>query len=91
MVNYGSKTLCERVVYMDENKNPSEMLEEFNKLYLRYRRSLFRIVYIEVDDVQLTEDIVQEIFYEAWRHLETLLNHPNKKVWLYHVAKYKIM
>ena len=91
MVNYGSKTLCERVVYMDENKNPSEMLEEFNKLYLRYRRSLFRIVYIEVDDVQLTEDIVQEIFYEAWRHRETLVNHPNKKGWLYHVAKYKIM
>lgn len=76
---------------MDENSKPSEIQAEFDKLYLKYRRSLMRAVFLEVNDADTAEDIVQDIFYEAWRHRETLANHPNKKGWLYHVAKYKIL
>ena len=75
---------------MDENRKPSDVQKEFARLYLEYRPKLMHIVFLTVNDVHLAEDIVQDIFYEAWRHREALVNHPNQKGWLYRALQYKI-
>lgn len=75
---------------MDENRKSSDIQEEFDRLYLEYRPKLMQLVFLTVNDEYLTEDIVQEIFYEAWRHREKLVHHPNQSGWLYRATQYKI-
>lgn len=42
-------------------------------------------------DKGLVEDVVQETFYEAYRKIDMLMEHPNVMGWLYTTAKHKRM
>ena len=75
---------------MDENRNPSKMQEELDKLYLEYRPKLIQIVLNSFNDRNLAEDVVQEVFYEACRKKDIFDKHPNKMGWLYRVTGYKV-
>lgn len=75
---------------MDENREPSKVREEFDRLYLEYRQKLQRLVLTKIKDPYLAEEVVQEIFYEAWRHYAVVSVHESQEGWLYQTAWYKI-
>lgn len=75
---------------MDENREPTEVHEEFDRLYLEYRQKLLQLVMTQIKDPYLAEDVVQEVFFEAWRHYPVFSVHANQEGWLYQTAWYKI-
>ncbi len=75
-----------------ENPMDGEKRRLFDSLYLECRVKLFNYVNYAMNhqDVVVAEDIVQECFYEAWRKMDELLEHPNPGGWLMNAAKYKL-
>lgn len=61
-----------------------------SKLYFEMYTEIFQFVIGYCGDKYLTEEIVQEVFYEAWRHAEKLEEHENPRGWVYNTAKYKM-
>ncbi len=62
-----------------------------SELYLEMYTEIFQFVIGYCRDKHLTEEVVQEIFYETWRHAEELEVHENRRGWVYNTAKYKMM
>lgn len=61
-----------------------------SKLYREMYIEIFQFVIGYCRDKHLTEEVVQEVFYEAWRHAEKLKVHENRRGWVYNTAKYKV-
>lgn len=75
---------------MNEMRSSSENRREFDRLYLEYRLQLIQYVVATINDRDIAEDIVQEIFYEAMRRHKAFEEHPKQIGWLYKAAGYKI-
>ena len=43
--------------------------ENFLKTYDKYASSIFRHIFFRVSDKNLAEDLTQETFFKAWRHV----------------------
>lgn len=63
----------------------------FDKLYTEMFPYVLRTINHYVYNVKEAEDIMQETFLEAYRHLDKLLVHENPKGWLLVTARIKVM
>lgn len=61
-----------------------------SELYLEMYTEIFQFVIGYCRDKHLTEEVVQEVFYEAWDHAENLEVHANRRGWVYNTAKHKM-
>ncbi len=52
---------------------------------------IFRFSLAYCRNKQLAEEAVQEVFYQAWRHVDILAVHENKRGWIYKTARNEIM
>lgn len=62
----------------------------FNKLYNESFYNLRMYVRKQICDSSMVDDVLQEIYYEAFRHIEDLMIHENYIGWLYKTAENKI-
>ncbi len=65
--------------------------KKFNELMRKMYDKIYLFVGKNCSDREFVEDVVQETFYEAYRKMDILLEHPNQIGWLYETAKYKRM
>lgn len=75
---------------MSKKRDSRIVQGEFDKLYLEYKPKLMKFVSASIEDKSITEDIVQETFYEALRKFDVFRKHPHQIGWLYKAAGYKI-
>ncbi len=68
--------------------NPERFFEE---KYLSLYEPLFRFIYQLCKDENAAEDLVQEVFLQAWKEKEKLSVHPNPDGWFYLTARNKTM
>lgn len=61
-----------------------------SELHYEMYKEIFQFVNGYCKDKYLTEEVVQEVFYEAWRHAEELEVHEKPHGWVYNTAKYKM-
>lgn len=60
-----------------------------NQICVEMYDEITRFMKYYVHDERILDDIVQETFMEAYKHIDTLVDHPNYKGWLYNTAKFK--
>ncbi len=70
-------------------KNNRKMEDYFNQLYLNTYQGLRRYVQRMSADGEMVDDIMQEVYLEAFRHIDDLVTHENSIGWLYKTAEYK--
>ncbi|WP_019119622.1 sigma-70 family RNA polymerase sigma factor [Brevibacillus massiliensis] len=58
----------------------------FEGLMSEYGDKILQLVYLNVKDRTIAEDITQEVFISAYRHLETFRGESSYKTWLYRIA-----
>lgn len=61
--------------------------EAFRQLFERYSRPVISFVYDMVGDRALAEDLTQETFVRAYRHLGSLREESKFSTWLFSIAK----
>ena len=71
------------------NKKVQEEL--FRKLYDQTYTGLRRFVQYRSRNLHMTDDILQEIYLEMFRHIDELVVHQNQIGWIYKTAEFKIM
>lgn len=74
---------------MDMDKETKDKF--FNELMEMAYDKIFTFVSRGESDLEFAQDVVQETFYEAYRKIELLMEHPNQMGWLYSTAKNKKM
>jgi RNA polymerase sigma factor (sigma-70 family) len=67
------------------------VIKRFEKTYKENRGTLLRYIRSKVSSLEEAEDILQEVFYQAVRHQNTLVPINNIMSWLYRTAKNKII
>lgn len=60
--------------------------DTFERLYRRYARSVYNLVLRSVRDPQDAEDLCQEVWYKAQRHLPSLRDPESFPSWLFRIA-----
>ena len=70
-------------------KEEAEQL--LGKLFGEMYDEIFQFALTYLRNKQLAEEAVQEVFYQAWCHADTLAEHENKRGWIYNAAKNEIM
>ena len=60
--------------------------ERLEKMIQQYEKDLLRICCFYLRDWSLAEDIVQEAFLKAYRHMDTFRGECNEKTWLIKIA-----
>jgi RNA polymerase sigma-70 factor (ECF subfamily) len=70
-------------------------VELFRELIVRYERKIYAYIYHMLRPVQLdamTEDLCQETFYKAYRHLQTFREQDaSYSTWLYTIARNTVL
>jgi RNA polymerase sigma-70 factor, ECF subfamily len=61
--------------------------EKFNALYQKYSKSVYYAAYKITQDHFLAQDVVQETFIKAFRHLDELCDENIQKAWLIVTSK----
>ena len=61
------------------------------QLYEEEAERLYYFIWKTVEDIDLAQDVLQEIFCIAMRRAVELKEHPNPVAWLYLTAKYVIL
>lgn len=74
---------------MDMDKETKDKF--FNELMEKAYDKIFTFVSRGSSDMEFAQDVVQETFYEAYRKIDILMEHPNQMGWLYSTAKNKKM
>ncbi len=70
------------------------VMNEGNDFAAFYRENLdliYHYIYRIIPNRQLAEDLTQETFYTALVKQDELWGHPNPKLWLMRIARYKMM
>lgn len=67
-------------------KIKSDDIDAFNELYRRYSTKLVNYVFSKVQDLNESEDIVQEIFVYLWVNKETLFEFDSISNYIYTIA-----
>ncbi|WP_293751121.1 sigma-70 family RNA polymerase sigma factor [uncultured Paraglaciecola sp.] len=62
----------------------------FCEIVSRYQNLLCSLAYSAVGDIKHSEDIAQEVFVEAWKKLDTLLDPEKLKSWLCGILRFKV-
>jgi RNA polymerase sigma factor (sigma-70 family) len=62
----------------------------FCEIVTRYQNLLCSLAYSAVGDIKHSEDIAQEVFVEAWKKLDTLLDPEKLKSWLCGILRFKV-
>lgn len=60
----------------------------FDELYFRYRDVLVRFVYMRMKSLQVSEEIVQEVFTTIWERRRTLVIQKNFSAYIYTSVRY---
>ncbi|MBD3376225.1 RNA polymerase sigma-70 factor [candidate division KSB1 bacterium] len=62
-------------------------IKAFERLFKRFFKDLVRFAYRYLNDIQLSEDTVQDVFYHIWKHRQSLDPSQNIKTYLYTAVK----
>jgi RNA polymerase sigma-70 factor (ECF subfamily) len=65
-------------------------LKAFDELYSRYLKPIYGYVYKRVNHREDAEDITQEVFIRAFRHIKDFRGEASFATWLYLIAKNEI-
>ena len=60
--------------------------ERLTELMREHGNAIFRMCYMHLHDVQLAEDVAQETFLKAYRHLGSFRGECSEKTWLTGIA-----
>jgi RNA polymerase sigma-70 factor (ECF subfamily) len=63
--------------------------EAFARIVLKHQKAVFAVAYARVGRVHDAEDVMQEVFVEAWRNLNKLRSPESIPAWLYKATMYK--
>lgn len=64
-----------------------ELLDDFKKLYNLYSKDLYKYMFYLTHDSDLSEELVQETFYQAFISIHRFKGHSKIKTWLYQIGK----
>lgn len=56
--------------------------------YHQYAQDIFSIIYLMTGDYQLAEDLTQETFIKAYRHVDTFRGEASPKTWLIKIGRH---
>jgi RNA polymerase sigma-70 factor, ECF subfamily len=59
----------------------------FSELVKKYLKPIYNFLYHFVSDREALDDITQETFIKAWKHIEKFDRERNFKVWIFSIAK----
>ena len=77
------KTLTRRIAAGDQSA--------MRALFARYRVKVYRWLLCLVDDEALAEDLLSEVFLDAWRHAASFEARSSLSTWLLAIARYKAL
>lgn len=63
-------------------------MKEFTEIYKLYSRELYNYLYYLTNDKTLTEELVQETFFQAYISIYRFKGNSSIKTWLYQIGKY---
>lgn len=66
-----------------------EAAEAFNRLVRNHQRTVFAIAYGKLQNVHDAEDVMQEVFIEAYRNYKKLKNPDKVSSWLFKATTYR--
>jgi len=64
--------------------------DAFGRIVSRYQRLLCSLAYSAYGSISASEDVAQETFIEAWRHLQSLREPHKLRPWLCSILRHKI-
>ena len=64
--------------------------DAFCEIVTRYQNLLCSLAYSSLGDIKHSEDVAQEVFVEAWKKLDTLIEPEKLKAWLCGMLRFKI-
>lgn len=62
-------------------------MKDFKKLYRLYAKQLYNYLFYLTNDHSLTEELVQETFYQAFQSIHRFKGKSTIKTWLYKISK----
>lgn len=80
---------------MDDNRSDEQLIADYLKgdqpslevLIKRYIKPIYSFACRYVNDTEATEDITQEVFVKAWRHIKKFDQSKSFKTWIFSIAK----
>ena len=66
-----------------------DIAETFNRLVRNHQKAVFAIAYGKLRDIHDAEDVMQEVFIEAYRNYKKLKNPDKVSSWLYTATTYR--
>jgi len=75
----GDKQLIDNFIAGDDSA--------FSELVKKYLKPVYNFLYHFVSDREALDDITQETFIKAWKHIEKFDRSRNFKVWIFSIAK----
>lgn len=80
----GGKAMEADQVVVERAKNGD--IEAFSELVLRHQKSLLRLAYRVLGDLELAQDVVQESFMKAYQKLDSFEGRSAFKSWVYQIT-----
>src|SRR5687768_9670101 len=62
----------------------------FERIVARYQTLICSLAYSATGSIPQSEDLAQDTFIEAWKHLRHLREHEKLRAWLCGIARFKI-
>jgi RNA polymerase sigma-70 factor, ECF subfamily len=69
------------------NTRGRELLDDFKELYNLYSKELYKYMFYLTHDSNISEELVQETFYQAFISIHRFKGHSKIKTWLYQIGK----
>ncbi|WP_261179433.1 RNA polymerase sigma factor [Anaerobacillus sp. CMMVII] len=60
---------------------------ELEQLYKDIQPNIFAFFYVKTLNKEVSEDLTQEVFYQALKNYGTFSGHSNVKTWVFAIAK----
>ena len=62
-------------------------IDKMGLLYVRYNRQLFRFIFNMIRQKEVSEDMVQNIFFRMLKYPDGFIGFGEFKTWMYHIAR----